>query len=110
MSGEGYRGYHDVGGLDFGDVAPGEQHDYAFWEKRVDALLVLLSHPDKALLRVDELRRGIEDLGPEAYDSMTYYDRWISSIANILVEKGVVGRDELEARIAALKATAAGEA
>lgn len=107
---EGYRGYHDVGGLDFGEVHPGPEHDYAFWEKRVDALLVLLSHPDRALLRVDELRRGIEDLGPEAYDSMSYYDRWISSITNILVEKGVVGREELEARIAEVKARGEGGA
>lgn len=103
------RGYHDIGGLPGGDIDRGE-HDYAHWEKRVDALLVLLSSPDRRLLRVDELRRGIETLGPEAYDKLSYYERWIGSITNILVEKGVLERAEIEARIADLKAGGAGAA
>ena len=34
------------------------EHDYALWEKRADAILVLLS--GKGLMTVDELRRNIE--------------------------------------------------
>ena len=38
---EDMRGYHDVGGLPLGTIDRA-QHDYALWEKRVDAMLVLL--------------------------------------------------------------------
>lgn len=88
------RSYHDVGGLPAGRVMPAE-HDYAPWEKRVDALMVLLSGPERRLLRVDELRRNIESLGPEAYDRMSYYERWMSAISATLIQRGVITIDEL---------------
>ena len=96
-----------MGGLPAGPVRPGE-HDYALWEKRVDALMVLLSRADKRLITVDELRRGIESIGPEAYDQMAYYERWITSITGLMVEKGVLSKAEIEARVAALKASGEG--
>lgn len=86
------RGYHDIGGLPLGDIDRGE-HDYAMWEKRVDAILVLLSK--KGVITVDELRWGIETLGADAYEKMTYYERWISSIAKALLARGVFTTDEL---------------
>lgn len=54
-------------------------------------------------MTVDELRRGIESLAPDAYDKLGYYERWIASIASILVEKGVLSQTELDARITTLK-------
>ncbi len=95
---------HDMGGQPAGKVTP-DEHDYALWERRVDAMMMLLSHPSRGLLRVDELRRGIESLPPEAYSSMTYYERWSASISLIMIEKGVIDADELEAYEAALKAS-----
>jgi hypothetical protein len=94
------RGIHDLGGLDEGTV-PRAQHDFAFWEKRVDALFVLLSA--KGIIRVDELRRGIESLGAEAYASMSYYERWISALTEALLEHGVVTIDELSRRMAEIE-------
>ena len=47
----------------------------ALWEKRVDALMVLLGSRERRVITVDELRRGIEQLGAEAYDAMSYYER-----------------------------------
>lgn len=93
------RGVHDMGGLPAGPVERSE-HDYALWEKRVDALLVLLSDKQRRLLRVDELRRGIEQLGEAAYEDMTYYQRWIASITGNLLEKGVLTSDELGRKMA----------
>jgi hypothetical protein len=87
-----YRGIHDMGGLPAGKVEPAE-HDYALWEKRVDALLVLLSQ--KGHVTVDELRRNIETLGAEAYDKMSYYERWIYAIAQTLIQRGILCVDEL---------------
>jgi Nitrile hydratase beta subunit len=97
------RGHHDMGGLPAGAVEPAE-HDYALWEKRVDALMVLLSHKDRRLLTVDELRRNIESLGPEAYDKMSYYERWIYAITQTLLQRGVITVDELGRKIEAIRA------
>ena len=63
------KGHHDMGGEPAGPIEKTE-HDYAPWEKRVDALLVLLSRKDRRLMTVDELRRNIESLGADAYDKM----------------------------------------
>src|SRR5581483_5494287 len=91
-----------MGGLPAGAVEISE-HDYAHWEKRVDALMVLLSAPERRLLRVDELRRQIESLGPEAYDKMSYYERWIAAIAKTMLERGVLSADELGRKMEAVK-------
>jgi nitrile hydratase subunit beta len=93
------RGHHDMGGQPAGHIERTE-HDYALWEKRVDALLVLLSRKDRRLMTVDELRRNIESLGAEAYDRMTYYERWIHSISQTLIQRGVITIDELGRRMA----------
>jgi hypothetical protein len=92
-----YRGIHDMGGLPAGKVEATE-HDYALWEKRVDALLVLLSR--KGHVTVDELRRNIETLGADAYDKMSYYERWIYAITQTLIQRGIVTIEELGAAIA----------
>jgi hypothetical protein len=91
------RGYHDIGGLPLGPVDR-EQHDYALWEKRVDAMLVLLAK--KGAITVDELRWGIETLGADAYEKLGYYERWIASITKALLARGVFTTDELGRRMA----------
>jgi hypothetical protein len=93
------RSHHDMGGEPAGPVERTE-HDYALWEKRVDALLVLLSRKDRRLITVDELRRNIESLGADAYDAMSYYERWIHSISQTLIQRGVITIDELGRRMA----------
>ena len=102
------RRHHDMGGLPAGPVE-NEDHEPDLWEKRVDALMVCLgtSAPDgKRLITVDEIRRAIEDLPPDAYDTMGYYERWVHSLSIILSERGVFSRDELEAKLAEVKARA----
>ena len=96
------RGVHDIGGLPAGDVDRTE-HDAVLWEKHVDAIMSLLV-AEKKIMRVDELRRGIESLADDAYNSMTYYERWIASITKILVEKGVLDQAEVDARVAEIQA------
>ena len=97
------RRHHDMGGQDAGPVDP-TWHNHAPWEKRVDAIMRLVGDEKRQLLRVDELRRGIEELGPGVYDELNYYERWISSITNILIEKGVISIDELGRRMEDVKA------
>ncbi len=61
--------------------------------KRVDALRQLLAA--KGLLSVDELRRGIEAIPPDDYFVFSYYERWLTSLAALMVEKGVVTAEEI---------------
>jgi hypothetical protein len=86
------RSHHDMGGLAAGKIDRAE-HDYAAWERRVDAMAVLLSR--KRLLTVDERRRAIETLTPQAYDSLAYYERWVIALGQTLIQRGLVSTAEL---------------
>jgi hypothetical protein len=81
-----------MGGLPAGKVDRSE-HDYADWERRVDAMGVVLS--GKKLLTVDQRRRAIETLTPEAYDSLSYYERWVIALGQTLIQRGVITSAEL---------------
>ena len=90
------RGHHDMGGLPAGKVEFSE-HDYVAWERRVDALMTLLSgvKGGKKLMTVDELRKNIEALPPDAYERMSYYERWVTSITQTMIQRGVITTEEL---------------
>lgn len=90
------RRWHDMGGDAAGPV-PQDDHDFALWEKRVDALMVLAS--GKGLFTVDGLRRVLEDMGPEAFETMSYYERWIASVNQNLIEAGSYTTAELAAKM-----------
>jgi hypothetical protein len=73
------------------------EHDYDDWERRIDAMAVLLwgLKGTKKRFTVDEHRRAIESLPPQAYDSMAYYEKWIVALAQCMVQRGVVTSAEL---------------
>ena len=96
------RRHHDMGGLSAGPVEQTE-HDYTPWEKRVDAILRLVGDDKRQLINLEEHRRAMEELGPGAYDELSYYERWISAITTILIEKGVISIDELGRRMEDVK-------
>ena len=97
------RSHHDMGGRPAGKCEPID-HEYELWEKRVDALMMLLSDRERQLLKVDELRRNIESLGADAYERMGYYERWMHSICQTLIQRGVISIDELGRKMAELEA------
>ncbi|HHI71061.1 MAG TPA: nitrile hydratase subunit beta [Rhodobacteraceae bacterium] len=90
-----------MGGQDAGEILP-EDHDYALWEKRVDALMVLCS--SKGYFTVDGLRRAIEDMGEEAFETMSYYERWVAAVNQNMIEAGAYSLAELGARMELIKA------
>ena len=90
------RSHHDMGGLPAGKVERTE-HDYAEWERRVDAMVQLLRF--KGRITVDELRKNIEALPPQAYDKMAYYEKWIASLAQTLLQRGLVTSDEIASKM-----------
>jgi hypothetical protein len=109
MSETPHRQHHDMGGQPAGPVSTAE-HEIEPWEKKIEAILRCMQLRTPALVTVDELRRGIEELPPDQYDKLTYYERWISSLVNILIEKGMLTRAEVDERLAELKAARASEA
>ena len=102
------RGHHDMGGLPAKKVEPTE-HDYEEWERRVDALMVLLvgisgkRRGRKRLMTVDELRKNIEALPPETYDRTAYYEKWITSLTQTLIQRGVITTAELAAKMSEVR-------
>lgn len=96
MTDETGKRWHDMGGLPAGEIDM-SGHDFALWEKRVDALMVIASA--KGFFTVDGLRRCIEDLGDKAYETMSYYERWVSSVNQNLLEAGVYTNTELGQRM-----------
>ncbi|MEM9795455.1 MAG: ScnB-like protein [Pseudomonadota bacterium] len=95
------RRWHDMGGALAGPV-PSDDHDYALWEKRVDALVMLATQA--GFMNVDSLRRVLEDMGEEAFETMSYYERWVASLNQNMLEHGVYTVAELGDRIADVQA------
>ena len=99
-----------MGGLPAGKVEATE-HEYAEWERRVDALRLLLSgiQGGEKLMTVDELRKNIEALPPDAYERMSYYERWVTSITQTMIQRGVITSDELGRKMAEIEKRDAGK-
>lgn len=90
-------GMHDMGGRQgFGpvrftiDAAP----FHAPWEVRANSLYVLAVR--RGLINMDEYRHAIERMEPRHYLSASYYERSLTGLATLCVEKGVVTREALE--------------
>jgi hypothetical protein len=82
----------EMGGLDAGPIQRVE-HEYLPWEKRCHALANILdSHK---IFTTEEKRHGIEDLGAEIVEKLSYNERWIVAFANILFQKEMLRPGEL---------------
>ena len=55
--------------------------------------------PASIIWRVDELRRAIEGIAPDQYESAGYYGRWITAIETLLVERDILSREEIDRRV-----------
>jgi hypothetical protein len=95
------RGPNDIGGLAAGAVDT-QPHDLTFWEKQIDALNMLLGV--KGIRKTDENRRYIEMLGHDAYNTLSYYERWTASMSRLLIDKGYLTQDDVDAKVAEVRA------
>ena len=89
------NGVYDLGGMDgFGtvEVEANEPVYHESWEALAYALGSI------GPFNIDEVRHAIERIEPRQYLASSYYDRIIIGVASLFVEKGVVTREELEAR------------
>jgi hypothetical protein len=89
---------HDLGGSPGGPVDR-SQHEVEDWERLADAVTIALDL--KGIKTTDEHRRAIESL--ENYRELGYYERWVAAIEKLLVEKGILTREEIDVRSAEIE-------
>jgi hypothetical protein len=81
---------NDVGGMHgFGPIerAADEPPFHAEWEARVFALNRVLML--RGLYNLDEFRAAVEQIAPAEYFTMSYYERWITAIEDLLARRGL---------------------
>lgn len=93
------RAHHDMGGVPKFLCEPIDTgaHTLTAFDREVDAIRGILGA--KKVMSVDELRRGIEAIPEADYLRLTYYQKWIRSIADNLIARGVVTEAELQAAL-----------
>jgi hypothetical protein len=98
---------HDLGGQPAGPINTSE-HDAEAWQNLVTALMYLL-RDHCHLAKTDEMRRAIEDMKPEDYRRLDYFDKWAIGISTLVVEKGLMSQDEIKRRAAEISARQRGK-
>jgi hypothetical protein len=86
---------NDLGGSPGGPIDQ-SQHEIEDWERLADAVTIILDK--KGIKTTDEHRRAQESLPPEQYEALSYYERWVAATELLLVEKGVLTREEIDAK------------
>ncbi len=96
---ESRRAHHDMGGVSrfLCEGIDAEPHTLTEFDRTVDALRQVLGA--KQVMGVDELRRGIEAIPEADYLRLSYYEKWIRSIADNLLARGVITEAELREAI-----------
>jgi nitrile hydratase beta subunit len=92
-------GVHDLGGMqDFGPVLvePAGPVFHASWEARVFGIGGIVTL--QGLANTNTVRHAIERMDPAHYLGSPYFEHWLTAFATLLVEQGVLTREELEAR------------
>ena len=92
-------GMHDMGGKQGFGAVRYTQNANAFhtdWEVRANSLYAFAVR--RGIFNMDEYRHAIERMEPRHYLAASYYERSLTALATLCVEKGVVTREELEQR------------
>jgi hypothetical protein len=95
---------HDLGGTPAGSIDK-KGHEVEDWERLADAITIALDL--KGIKTTDEHRRAQESLGN--YRDLGYYERWVAGTEQLLVEKGILRREEIDERAAEISRRWAGE-
>jgi nitrile hydratase len=91
-------GVHDMGGMDgFGKVVP-EPNEPVFheaWEGRVMAMNRAMGAT--GAWNIDMGRFSREQIAPHIYLAATYYQKWFIGLRQMLLDRGLIDQDEIEA-------------
>jgi nitrile hydratase len=91
------NGVHDMGGMmGFGPVVAEKDEPvfHAPWERR--ALALTLAMAPAGGWNIDQSRAARESQHPAEYLAKSYYQIWITGLERLMIERGLVTRDEIE--------------
>jgi nitrile hydratase beta subunit len=91
------NGAQDMGGVDgFGPVRPeaDEPVFHSEWERRAFALTLAMATPGG--WNIDMSRFARENRSPANYLSKSYYQVWLAGLEQLMEERGLVSRKEIE--------------
>jgi nitrile hydratase subunit beta len=92
------NGAADMGGMHgFGpiEIEPNEPVFHADWERRAFALTMAMF--PLAIWTLDKFRFARESLPPPRYLGLSYYELWVVTLENLLLEYGIATREEMAA-------------
>jgi nitrile hydratase beta subunit len=95
-------GVHDLGGRDGMGPVVVEQDEPVYheaWEGRAQGLT--FAAMAAAGTGTPPFRHAIERMHPEHFFAASYYERWLTAAATLLVERGLVTKEELDAELTA---------
>lgn len=85
--------HHDVGGTELLSQMEFPDKPLLAWEQQCHALFVVLA--SRGILGTDALRRAIEGLTQEQYESWGYYEKWSAAMVILLLEQKCISETEL---------------
>ena len=91
------NGVHDMGGMQDMGAVQREKNEPVFrqrWEGRVWGMMWLGSAWGK--WNLDAMRHAIERIPPADYLRMSYYEKWLAALVDLVTGRGLVTRAELE--------------
>jgi len=98
------NGIHDMGGMHGLGPIEREENEPVFhhaWERRAFALNMAAGFLGE--WNIDMSRYAREQMPAAEYLATSYYEHWLWGLERLLVEKGLLTRAELEARVAELR-------
>jgi nitrile hydratase subunit beta len=99
------NGIHDMGGMHgMGPILRevDEPTFHAEWERRAFALTLAAGFLGR--WNLDMSRYAREQMDPAHYLATGYYEHWLYGLERLLVDRGLLTQDEIDARVAALRA------
>lgn len=94
---------HDMGGR-FGDGPIPQKDDNVVFHNDWEAHALALNLACGALgeWNIDASRHARECLSPKDYMTFSYYEKWVSGLTDILVQRGVITADEIKTAVQAI--------
>ena len=93
---------NDIGGKPAGRVVA-STHPAEPWERLINGMVTLCGRTGLKLMYVDEFRRIREEFDEDYFNTLGYFELWTQTFINLLEEKGVLTRAEVERRAADIK-------
>ena len=92
------EGAHDMGGVAWSgpvEPEPDEPVFHAPWERRAFAITMAMAMPGG--WNIDMSRFARENRPPGEYLSKSYYQIWLAGLQRLMLERGLIASDEIEA-------------